>query len=141
MQYTTAKDTKVSRLIRDRAELLITARELLWADAQLMGDLGNHGCDYCVGSDEKRHDGHSIACPFADMVEILFRKRTVGEEAIRVEALEIRDAIVNLMAADYHMMGMDEPCPYCESEFSHRDNCVITEVLEVLTHIPREVLV
>lgn len=125
-----------------RAQILSVTRQLLLADMELMEGLGNLVCDYCGGPEgEEPYDGHSVTCPFADAVEAVFQPRAVGDEAIKAEALQIRDALVTLVAADYHMMAMDEPCPYCDSDLGHEDDCVMKAVLEVLTYVPRSELV
>jgi hypothetical protein len=46
--------------------------------------------------------------------------------------LEIREALVNLVAADFQRMGTTGVCQYCGSRFSHTGGCVFGEAIKVL---------
>jgi hypothetical protein len=132
-----AKDTNLSVLVQERAQLLMAARDLMFADAEMMDDLGNHGCHYCTGGDDDVPDGHDLGCPFANMVEILIQPRAHGETAIKEECKAIRDALVYLVAADFQLMGTRPPCLYCDSIESHEEGCVLADAVEILALIPR----
>lgn len=120
------------KLRSKRAQLIVDLRNLVYADAELMEDFGNNGCDYC-GAD----DGHEEHCVFADAFGILLQDRANGIEGIKAEALEIRDALVMLLSADYHLMGTLADCAYCGSAYSHKGNCVFNDALETIIRIPR----
>lgn len=46
--------------------------------------------------------------------------------------LEIRDALINLVAADFRRMGTTGTCQYCGDQFSHTAGCVFDEAIKVL---------
>ena len=138
MLFFNLHESPVARLVKQRAQLLIATRNLLYADAELMDDLGNSGCDYCGGGDEDVPDGHDLSCNFATAFELLLQERAVGEEEIRKETMAIRDALVMLIADDFSMMLAKDPCWYCESEHSHTDECVFNNAIETLSRIKRE---
>lgn len=143
MIFFTNHETPVSKLVQQRAQLLVATRDLLYADAEMMEDFGNSNCDYCTGGDEDVPDGHDLDCPFANAFEIILEERAQGEGAIRQEALDIRDALVMLVATDFSLMGVNTPCDYCgvDNEHPHTDSCVFNAAVDILETIKRSDLI
>ena len=125
------------QLRTERAQLLVALRDLVYADAMLMEDFGNKNCDYCSGGDDDVPDGHDLTCNFAAAFDILLHERATGEEEIKAEITDIRDALVMLISEDMELSGSTGPCPYCDSEYSHEDDCVFEEAIQTLIRIPR----
>ena len=137
MMFFDTHETNLSKIIRARAQLLVATRDLLMADAEMMDDMGNSGCDYCKGGDDDVPDGHDLECPFASAFEIVLQERAQGEEAIKEEAKAIRDALVYLVSADFQLMGTQSPCMYCDDVYSHEEDCVFDAAIDTLVRIPR----
>lgn len=131
----TIGDGEEKRLRLTRAELLIALRDLMYADAILMEDLGDSGCDYCI----RTEDGHAQNCHFANAVDILFEHRAQGVEDIKEEARQLRVALVDLASDDYLMLDETLPCTHCDGE-EHKPDCPLHNALKVVLKIKRESL-